>query len=141
MASQSLPGDPLAQKEFYWRRYCHNMGEKQRQSAVQGMCWVFSVCPQISALPCSSLWPMKLILQTALQKKKGFVFSFSLSLASWFGNRLRSFSMGTASKWQPHPTGYSIYWVPETASSSCPFRSRGNGFWLWLVPEYVNIPY
>ena len=82
MASQNLPGDPLAQKEFYWRRYCHNVGEKQRQSGVQGMCWVFSVCPQIHSLPFPAPLrsPRSWFCKLLYKRRRKVLFSPSLSL-------------------------------------------------------------
>ena len=96
MASQSLPGDPPAQKEFSWKGIVITWVRNSTHLGYGGClgCFLFAsrsiLCPSLLGGP--------------LYKKRELSLSPSLSLVSQFGNRLCSFSMDTASPGQPLPT-------------------------------------
>ena len=117
VASQSLPGDPPAQKEFSWKGIVITWVRNSTHLGYGGCLGYFLFASR------SILGPS--LFGGLLYKKRELSLSPSLSLASQFGNRLCSFSMDIASPGQPLLTGYSIYWVTETAYSPGPFRSRG----------------
>lgn len=116
VASQSLPGD-LSQKDspgkgivITWVRNSTHLGYG---------------CLGYFLFASRSIPSGPSLLGGLLYKKRELCFLL-LSLASQFGNlTCVHASMDTATPGTALLTGYSIYWVTETAYSPCPFRSRG----------------
>lgn len=142
VASQSLPGDPPAQRGLHWGRCSHKLGEKQSQCSVGAV--LGSVFASRSVLR-PALYPTRLVLQTASWRKETaqcFEVSCPLSLALQFSKA--AFLLHIHRFYgQPFSTSYSWSWVSGTAPfpAPVPLGPEGNSFGLWLVPGHRNMPH
>lgn len=100
VASQSLPGDPPAQKGLHWGRCRHKPGEKQPQCSVGDV--LGSLFASRSVLH-PALYPTRLVLQTASWRKETAQ-CFEVS-SLWHSSlaTLHSFSTSTDSMGSPSP--------------------------------------
>ena len=94
MASQSLPGDPPAQKEFSWKGLVVTQVRNSTHLGYGGCLECFLSASRSILCP---------LLGGLLYKKRELSLSPSLSLASQFGNRLCSFSMTQLLQDSPSP--------------------------------------